>query len=76
MKKALFVPLALAGWFALFAARSGATSISENFSTDPFQNGWRIFGDTNLFQWDSTNQILAVTWDSTRRTVIFVIRSE
>jgi len=30
------------------------------------KNGWKIFGDTNLFQWDSTNHNLAVTWDSSQ----------
>jgi len=63
--------LALAGLFVLFAARSGATTITENFSTDPRQNGWQIFGDTNLFQWDSTNHNLAVTWDSSQTNSYF-----
>jgi hypothetical protein len=71
MKKILFVPLALAGLFVLFAARSGATTITENFSADPLQSGWQIFGDTNLFQWDSTNHDLAVTWDSLQTNSYF-----
>ena len=48
--------LALAGLFAFVAARSGATTIAENFTNNPLQDGWQVFGDTNLFQWDSTNQ--------------------
>ena len=63
--------LALAGLFVLFATRSGATTITENFSSDPLHNGWQIFGNTNLFQWDSTNQNLAVTWDSTQPNSYF-----
>jgi hypothetical protein len=63
--------LALAGLFVLLATRSGATTITENFSADPRSNGWQIFGDTNLFQWDSTNQNLAVTWDSTQPNSYF-----
>ncbi len=51
----------------LMAASSGqAITLTENFSTNPLQDGWRIFGDTNLFQWDSTNQNLDVTWDSSQ----------
>jgi hypothetical protein len=47
--------------------------ITENFSTDPLQNGWAVFGDTNLFQWDSTNQNLAVTWDSSQTNSYFYL---
>jgi len=68
MKK-LFVTLALASLSVLSVVR--ANTITENFSTDPLQNGWQIFGDTNLFQWDSTNQNLAVTWDSTQPNSYF-----
>ncbi len=51
----------------LMAASSGkAITVTENFSANPLQDGWRIFGDTNLFQWDSTNQNLGVTWDSSQ----------
>ena len=35
------------------------------------QNGWQVFGDTNLFQWDSTNQNLDVTWDSSQTNSYF-----
>lgn len=45
---------------------SAAVTVTEDFSSDPLQNGWAIFGDTNLFQWDSTNQTLDVTWDSSQ----------
>jgi hypothetical protein len=51
----------------LMAASTGkAITLAENFATNPLQDGWRIFGDTNLFQWDSTNQNLDVTWDSSQ----------
>ena len=56
----------------LMAASSGkAITITENFSTNPLQDGWQIFGDTNLFQWDSTNQVLDVTWDSSQPNSYF-----
>jgi hypothetical protein len=69
MKKVLFVSLALAGLSVLPVAH--ATVITENFSANPLQNGWQIFGDTNLFQWDSTNHNLAVTWDSSQANSYF-----
>ena len=69
MKKVLFVSLALAGLSVLSVAR--ATVIAENFFANPLQNGWRIFGNPNLFQWDSTNHNLAVTWDSSQTNSYF-----
>ena len=69
MKKVSFVSLALAGLSVLSVAR--ATVITENFSANPLQNGWQIFGDTNLFQWDSTNHNLDVTWDSSQTNSCF-----
>ncbi|HTB82328.1 MAG TPA: hypothetical protein VK742_01625 [Candidatus Sulfotelmatobacter sp.] len=58
---------------SLFAASAGFadTIINEKFSADPLQNGWQIFGDTNLFQWDSTNQLMDVTWDSSQTNSYF-----
>ena len=71
MKKNSFVPLALAGLFVLSAARCGAVTFTGAFSTDPLQDGWQVSGDTNLFLWDSVNQNLAVTWDSSRPNSYF-----
>jgi hypothetical protein len=57
---------------ALMAASSGkAVTLTENFAANPLQHGWQIFGDTNLFQWDSTNQNLDVTWDSSQPNSYF-----
>ena len=60
-------------WAGLFVALSAARAVTltEDFSTDPLQNGWQVFGDTNLFAWDATNQNLAVTWDSTQPNSYF-----
>jgi hypothetical protein len=58
-------------WGLVAASVCGAATITEDFSTDPLQNGWQIFGDTNLFQWDSTNQNLDVTWDSSQTNSYF-----
>ncbi len=46
-------------------------TFTENFSSDPGANGWRVFGNTNLFRWDSTNQNLRVTWDSSQTNSYF-----
>jgi hypothetical protein len=67
MKK--ICPLAFAGLFALSVAH--ATVITEDFSANPLQNGWQVFGNTNLFQWNSTNQNLEVTWDSSQPNSYF-----
>jgi hypothetical protein len=58
-------------WGLVAASVCGAATIIEDFSADPLQNGWQIFGDTNLFQWDSTNQNLDVTWDSSQTNSYF-----
>jgi hypothetical protein len=63
--------LALAGCFAIVAAHCGAQTISENFSSDPLQNGWQAFGNASLFQWNPTNQNLDVTWDSSNPNSYF-----
>jgi len=58
--------LAIAGLFVVSIVH--ATVIREKFATDPALDGWQVFGDTNLFQWDSSNHVLDVTWDSTQPT--------
>jgi len=63
MKKIVAVALV-----SLSAASAGLadTVVNEKFGTDPSLAGWQAFGDTNLFFWDPTNQVLDVTWDSTQ----------
>lgn len=56
--------LGVAGLFIAFTAQ--ATLLREQFTNNPALDGWQIFGDTNLFEWDSTNHVLDVTWDSTQ----------
>lgn len=48
-----------------------AATFTENFSSDPLQNGWKTFGDANLFQWNAAGQNLAVTWDSSQTNSYF-----
>ena len=64
MFKLHLLMLATASLSVLSSTRSGAVTLTEDFSTNPSATGWRIWGDTNLFQWDTTNQNLRVTWDS------------
>jgi hypothetical protein len=71
MKKFRFAAPALAGVLALFASVTQAATLTENFASDPRQNGWQVFGDTNLFTWNATNQNLEVTWDSTQTNSFF-----
>jgi hypothetical protein len=65
--------LAIASLFVLSIASVNASTIVERFATDPSLDGWQVFGDTNLFQWDSTNQNLDVTWDSTQPNSYFYL---
>src|SRR5258705_9508747 len=57
----------------LIASVSVAKTISQNFATNPLQNGWKEFGNTNLFYWNSTNQNLEVTWDSRESNSFFYL---
>jgi hypothetical protein len=50
---------------------SQASSFAETFTTNPLTHSWRIFGDTNLFAWDSTNSNLKITWDSSKTNSYF-----
>ena len=63
--------LALASLFVSFVPSTFAFEYVENFATNPSSDGWETFGDTNLFQWNSTNQDLQVTWDSTQNNSYF-----
>lgn len=70
MFKIRFVALALAGACFIVGPVS-ADTFTEDFSTDPAARGWRVVGDTSLFQWNSINQNLEVTWDSSRTNSYF-----
>ncbi|MDQ6630248.1 MAG: hypothetical protein M3Y82_00645 [Verrucomicrobiota bacterium] len=50
---------------------AGAATFQEDFSGNPADRDWKIFGDTNLFQWNAITQNLAVTWDSSRTNSYF-----
>ena len=58
-------------WGLVAAQVGGAATIEEDFSTNPQLDGRQIFGNTNLFTWDGTNQNLDVTWDSSQTNSYF-----
>jgi hypothetical protein len=70
LKSALFTITSAA---LLVASASFAKTISQNFTSDPKQNGWQEFGNTNLFHWNSTNQNLEITWDSRETNSFFYV---
>jgi hypothetical protein len=57
-------------WLAA-ALPSRAAAIAETFGTEPAPREWRAFGNTSLFNWNSTNQNLEITWDSSRTNSLF-----
>jgi len=58
--------------FALFVFCSASASVfQDNFSSDPFADGWRIFGESSAFHWNSTNGNIEATWDSTKPSGYF-----
>src|ERR1051325_494760 len=61
----------LFGWGVASARGVGAAAFQENFSATPAGNGWLNFGRADLFQWDSANQNLRVTWDSSQTNSYF-----
>src|SRR5260221_93203 len=56
---------------AVSTTRPSATVIAEDFTSNPLQDGWSGFGDTNLFRSNATNQNLEVTWDSSQSNSYF-----
>jgi hypothetical protein len=52
----------------LFAA---STTVTEDFASDPLARDWEIHNDSSLFVWNSTNQNLEVTWDSSKTNSYF-----
>src|SRR3954468_24079344 len=61
----------LLSFFASTSLVGAATTITEDFTTDPSANGWQIFGDASLFHWNSTNHTMEATWDSSKPNSYF-----
>ena len=60
-----------AGLTFVTAAQSQPLTIEEDFASDPAVQGWKTFGNSGLFSWNSTNQDLEVTWDSSQTNSYF-----
>jgi hypothetical protein len=71
MKKLSLLLPAIAGVLAVSAHAISAATISQDFASDPLQDGWQVFGDTNLFHWNPVTQNLEVTWDSSKPNSYF-----
>lgn len=56
---------------AAAALPAAADTLVENFASNPSQTGWQVTGETSLFHWNSTNQVLEVTWDSSKTNTFF-----
>jgi len=65
-----FVPLSCIAVWAI-QDPAWAVTLTEDFSGDPQQAGWAVFGDPNLFVWNPAGENLQVTWDSTRPNSYF-----
>ena len=63
--------LAVASLLVLTVTSASATTLTESFTHDPSAEGWQVFGNPDLFQWDAGNQNLAVTWNSTNANSYF-----
>src|ERR1044071_2940112 len=70
MRKCSFLVLACALFNGHFPA-NGATTTQEDFAANPVTRSWRAYGDGSLFNWNSMNQNLEVTWDSSRPNSYF-----
>jgi len=70
MQKSCWLVLGLACSLSGTLTLRSAT-FEENFSSDPAQHGWRIFGEPSLFHWNSTNQNLEATWCSSNGNSYF-----
>ena len=71
MKIRLPLLAALASLLSVSLCSVRATTIAENFSGDPASSGWSVYGNPSLFAWNSTNQNLEVTWDSSQPNSYF-----
>jgi hypothetical protein len=63
--------LAIASALSISLDVGRATTVAENFSTNPLFSGWNVYGNTNLFSWNPTNGNLQVTWDSSQPNSYF-----
>ena len=51
---------------------SAAVTWADDFSSNPADHGWSVWGDGSFYQWDAHGGNLAVTWDS-RQTNTYLV---
>jgi len=71
MKIRLLPLAALASCLFVSINPTRATTIVENFSSDPTSSAWSVYGNPRLFAWNATNHNLEVTWDSSQPNSYF-----
>src|SRR5436309_374449 len=71
MKRIRRSSFAVLGASLLLLNSSRAAVFQERFANDPAATGWRVFGDSSAFHWNSTTESMDVTWDSTKPTSYF-----
>src|ERR1051325_6612720 len=69
--KSVLALAASAGICSVAFGASAPVSVFEDFRFNPLTNGWKVFGQTNLFAWNATNQNLEVIWDSSKSNSYF-----
>jgi hypothetical protein len=52
---------------AIHIGTAAAATIQQDFTSNPLELGWKVFGDPALFVWDTSQHHLQVTWDSSRQ---------
>jgi len=52
-------------------AGPSAITIREDFASNPSNNGWKVWGNPSLFQWNKELECLDVTWDSSETNSYF-----
>lgn len=72
MKKLILITLAKCLLLTNLLTTASAGGFVEDFTNNPLLNGWRVFGDTNLFKWDEQSKNLSVIWDSSRSNSYFM----
>jgi hypothetical protein len=65
--------LAFASVSLLSISFAPAATVLEDFATDPAMRGWGTVGDASLLSWNSANQNLEVTWDSSQSNSFYCL---
>ncbi len=55
----------------ILAGSVAAATIEEDFASDPASRGWKVHGETALFEWNPVGENLRMTWDSSKSNSFF-----